>query len=135
LGLRRSFLHSLAASIPDSIDFFGVDPENWMRAGGRLGKGFRAVTERATFVAHGLTLSLGGPVSTLKQFLDERAGAIKAGAALSATADPNELDQETLSRSKRALPIELAKLSVIGACAATEQEIALSCNTESDALR
>ena len=78
LGLRRPFIDSLAASIPDCIDFFEVAPENWMRVGGRLGKGFRALTERAQFVAHGLTLSLGGltPLDTdflsaLKLFLDE----------------------------------------------------------------
>ena len=78
LGLRRQFTDSLAASIPASIDFFEVAPENWMRVGGRLGKGFHALTERAPFLAHGLTLSLGGPTPLdsdflyeLKQFLDE----------------------------------------------------------------
>jgi len=78
LGLRRQFLDSLAASVPDSIDFFEVAPEKWMRVGGSLGKRFRALTERAPFVAHGLTLSLGGPMPLdfdflreLKQFLNE----------------------------------------------------------------
>ena len=78
LGLRRQFLDSVAASIPERVDFFEVAPENWMRVGGRLGKGFRALTERAPFLAHGLTLSLGGPtpldfdfLCALKQFLDE----------------------------------------------------------------
>ena len=78
LGLRRQFLDSLAASVPDSIDFFEVAPENWMRVGGSLGKRFRALTERAPFVAHGLTLLLGGPMPLdfdflreLKQFLNE----------------------------------------------------------------
>ena len=78
LGLRRQFLDSLAPPICDRIDFFEVAPENWMRVGGRLGKGFRALTERTPFVAHGLTLSLGGPtpldydfLSALKEFLDE----------------------------------------------------------------
>ena len=49
-----------------------------MRVGGSLGKRFRALTERAPFVAHGLTLSLGGPMPLdfdflreLKQFLNE----------------------------------------------------------------
>jgi uncharacterized protein len=78
LGLRRAFLDPLSASIPDRVRFFEVAPENWMRVGGRLGKDFRALTERAPFVAHGLTLSLGGPapldvdfVSALKEFLDD----------------------------------------------------------------
>jgi uncharacterized protein len=49
-----------------------------MRVGGSLGKSFRALTERAPFIAHGLCLSLGGPspldldfLQALKQFLDE----------------------------------------------------------------
>jgi uncharacterized protein (UPF0276 family) len=78
LGLRPQLLDSLAASVPDSVDFFEVAPENWMRVGGGLGKRFRALTERAPFVAHGLTLSLGGPMPLdfdflreLKQFLNE----------------------------------------------------------------
>ena len=78
LGLRRTFLDAVVASSPDRIDFFEVAPENWMRVGGALGKGFRTLTERAPFVAHGLTLSLGGPapldfdfLRALKQFLDD----------------------------------------------------------------
>ena len=78
LGLRRTFLDAVVASSPDRIDFFEVAPENWMRVGGALGKSFRALTERAPFVAHGLTLSLGGPtpldfdfLRALKQFLDD----------------------------------------------------------------
>lgn len=76
--MRRSFLDAVVASSPDRIDFFEVAPENWMRVGGALGKGFRALTERAPFVAHGLTLLLGGPgpldfdfLRALKQFLDD----------------------------------------------------------------
>ena len=78
LGLRRPFVESLWASIPDGIDFLEVTPENWMRVGGRLGKYLRSLTERAPFTAHGLSLSLGGPspldfdfLHALKQFLDE----------------------------------------------------------------
>ena len=78
LGLRRTFLDAAVASSPDRIDFFEVAPENWMRVGGSLGKSLRSLTERAPFVAHGLTLSLGGPtpldfdfLRALKQFLDD----------------------------------------------------------------
>ena len=78
LGLRRNFLDAVVASSPDRIDFFEVAPENWMRVGGSLGKNLRSLTERAPFVAHGLTLSLGGPMPldfdflhALKQFLDD----------------------------------------------------------------
>ena len=78
LGLRRTFLDAAVASSSDRIDFFEVAPENWMRVGGSLGKSLRSLTERAPFVAHGLTLSLGGPtpldfdfLRALKQFLDD----------------------------------------------------------------
>lgn len=68
--------------LPDTdlsdIDFFEVAPENWMQLGGRLGRQFRALTERHTFSAHGLSLSLGGPepldlnfVDRVGQFLDQ----------------------------------------------------------------
>ncbi len=76
--MRRTFLDAAVASSPDRIDFFEVAPENWMRVGGSLGKSLRSLTERAPFVAHGLTLSLGGPtpldfdfLRALKQFLDD----------------------------------------------------------------
>ena len=80
LGLRRSMLDTLSNSVPPQIDFFEVAPENWMGVGGRLGKAFRALTERHRFVTHGLSLSLGGPapldedfLRDLKVFLDEHA--------------------------------------------------------------
>lgn len=42
-------------------DFLEVAPENWIGVGGRLGRQFRAMTERFPLVAHGLSLSVGGP--------------------------------------------------------------------------
>jgi len=55
-----------------------VAPENWMAVGGRMGKQFRGFTERLPFVAHGLSLSLGGPtpldeafLCRLRRFLEE----------------------------------------------------------------
>ena len=42
------------------VDFLEVAPENWIDVGGRLGRTFRAFTERFPFVCHGLSLSLGG---------------------------------------------------------------------------
>jgi uncharacterized protein (UPF0276 family) len=68
----------MEAGIPDMIKFFEVSPENWIGIGGRLGKVFRHFTERHTFVAHGLSLSIGGPapldidfLRRMKLFLDE----------------------------------------------------------------
>lgn len=61
LGLRRILLNTLEESTPDDIQFMEVAPENWINVGGRLGKKFRAYTERFPFVCHGLSLSLGSP--------------------------------------------------------------------------
>lgn len=61
LGLRRILLNTLEESTPDDIHFMEVAPENWINVGGRLGKKFRAYTERFPFVCHGLSLSLGSP--------------------------------------------------------------------------
>lgn len=80
LGLRRALLAPLADVLPsqDGIGFLEVAPENWMGVGGRLGRQFRAFTERFKFVTHGLSLSIGSPapldeafVRGLKVFLDQ----------------------------------------------------------------
>lgn len=77
LGLRRELLPSLESGVPEVINFFEVSPENWIDIGGRLGKQFRAYTEKHQFVAHGLSLSIGGPapldiafLQRMKAFLD-----------------------------------------------------------------
>lgn len=59
LGLRRSLLGPLLDTTPADIAFMEVAPENWIGVGGRLGKQFRAYTERFPFVCHGLSLSIG----------------------------------------------------------------------------
>ena len=62
LGLRRALMGSLAEHAgPEIPDFLEVAPENWIGVGGGLGRRFRAFTERYPMVAHGLSLSLGGP--------------------------------------------------------------------------
>lgn len=78
LGLRRDLLDELEASFPADIDFMEVAPENWIGMGGKLGKRFRAMTEKVPFVTHGLSLSIGSPapldenfVHDIKKFLDE----------------------------------------------------------------
>jgi uncharacterized protein (UPF0276 family) len=76
LGLRRSLLNTLEQSAPEDIHFMEVAPENWIKVGGRLGKKFRAYTERFPFVCHGLSLSIGSPaplntelLQAIKQFM------------------------------------------------------------------
>ncbi|WP_347986131.1 DUF692 domain-containing protein [Methylomonas sp. AM2-LC] len=77
LGLRRELLSAFEADVPDCINFFEVSPENWIDIGGKQGKIFRQLTEEYSFVAHGLSLSIGGPaeldvafLQRLKAFLD-----------------------------------------------------------------
>lgn len=59
LGLRRAFLNEILQLSEPEIDFFEVAPENWITIGGKLGKQFRAMTEKHQFVCHGLSLSIG----------------------------------------------------------------------------
>lgn len=61
LGLRRTLMKTLDAVSPEQIQFMEVAPENWIQVGGRLGRQFRAYTERFPFVCHGLSLSIGSP--------------------------------------------------------------------------
>jgi uncharacterized protein (UPF0276 family) len=74
LGLRRAFIGPLAEHPPETVDFYEVAPENWMRIGGRLGKQFQSLTDRFPFICHGLSLSLGGPAPLDEAFLGELKG-------------------------------------------------------------
>jgi uncharacterized protein (UPF0276 family) len=78
LGFRREMILPLKTYTPPVIDFFEISPENWIGMGGRPARDFRGFTERYPFVAHGLSLSLGGPdpldeefLRRMKAFLDE----------------------------------------------------------------
>ncbi|MCC4308523.1 DUF692 domain-containing protein [Alcanivorax marinus] len=78
LGLRRALMGPLSQAPSPPVDFLEVAPENWIPMGGRLGREFRAFTERFPFVSHGLSLSLGGPepldfdlLGRIKTFLAE----------------------------------------------------------------
>lgn len=77
LGLRRDLMKDLESAPPERLHFMEVAPENWIGVGGSLGKRFRRFTEQYPFVAHGLSLSLGGPSALdedlllkIKGFLD-----------------------------------------------------------------
>lgn len=59
LGLRRPFLNEILQTPLSDVDFYEVAPENWITMGGKLGKQFRAMTEKHKFVCHGLSLSIG----------------------------------------------------------------------------
>lgn len=60
LGLRRELILPLKAGVPSAIDFFEISPENWIDLGGHWARELCWFTERYPFVAHGLSLSLGG---------------------------------------------------------------------------
>ncbi|WP_105190812.1 HvfB family MNIO-type RiPP peptide maturase [Pseudoalteromonas sp. T1lg48] len=78
LGLRREMVDDMLTHIPEQIGFMEVAPENWLPFGGKLGKQFKALTERHPFICHGLSLSIGSPdpldidfLKALKGFFDE----------------------------------------------------------------
>lgn len=77
LGLKRELMPQLQAGVPGVIDFFEVAPENWIGMGGRPLAQFEWFAERYPIVAHGLSLSLGGPdplneilLQRIKEFMD-----------------------------------------------------------------
>lgn len=83
IGLRRDHYDALECAAPAeasplaSVDFVEVIPENYAGKGGRAARVFAEVRERMPVLAHGVSLSLGGPdpldeewLSTLKTFLD-----------------------------------------------------------------
>lgn len=69
LGLRRDLMDEIEAAWPRQISFMEVAPENWIGAGGTLGRRFRRFTERYPFVCHGLSLSVGGPAPLDRELL------------------------------------------------------------------
>src|SRR5881397_1992049 len=81
LGLKRELIPQLHAGfgqpLTAAIDFLEIAPENWIGAGGRVGKQLAWFAERYPIACHGLSLSLGGPdplnvafLQQVKAFLD-----------------------------------------------------------------
>jgi uncharacterized protein (UPF0276 family) len=78
LGYRRGLADAFDAAPTSGFDFIEVAPENWMEIGGVWRKRLAAVAERWPVMAHGLSLSIGGPdtldidfVKRVKAFLDQ----------------------------------------------------------------
>ena len=75
LGLKRELIPQLQASdgtaTTAAIDFLEIAPENWIDVGGRAGRQLAWLTERYPLVAHGLSLSLGGPDPLNEAFLQQ----------------------------------------------------------------
>ena len=68
-GFRRCMSETLKTVEAGAFDFLEIAPENWMGLGGRFGKAFRQYTEQHPFIAHGLSLSIGGPTPLDMEFL------------------------------------------------------------------
>lgn len=71
LGLRRAFLAEIVENPPSEVNFYEVAPENWITLGGKLGKQFRAMTERFNFIGHGLSLSIGSSDPLDEKFIHD----------------------------------------------------------------
>jgi hypothetical protein len=83
LGLKREMMPALQVADPkvcSHLGFLEIAPENWIGVGGRLARQLDWFAERYPIVAHGLSLSLGGPhplnevfLRQVKTFLAQRA--------------------------------------------------------------
>ena len=71
LGLRRDMLQDIQSRQPQTLDFLEVTPENWMHIGGSFARQLRTIAEHYPLVAHGLSLSLGGPAPLDLNFLKD----------------------------------------------------------------
>ncbi len=71
LGLRRDLMDALLdfPGVTDQVNFLEVAPENWIGLGGRWRLDFAAYAERFPIIAHGLSLSLGGPAPLDEVFI------------------------------------------------------------------
>lgn len=69
-GYRRCMSETLKETKAGDFDFLEIAPENWIGLGGRFGKAFRRYTEQYPFIAHGLSLSIGGPTPLDMDFLN-----------------------------------------------------------------
>lgn len=69
-GFRRCMTDTLKEVESGAFDFLEIAPENWIGLGGRFGKAFRKYTEQHPFIAHGLSLSIGGPIPLDMDFLN-----------------------------------------------------------------
>lgn len=75
LSLRQELCHDLATCAPRPVNFLEIIPENWMQMGGWRAKQLHEFSEHYPLIAHGLSLSIGGPgpldiefLKTLREF-------------------------------------------------------------------
>lgn len=70
LGLRTEFSDELLDRQDKPVDFLEIAPENWMKMGGKRAKVLKAFSRRYPMVAHGLSLSIGGPAPLDHPFIE-----------------------------------------------------------------
>lgn len=71
LGLRTELQTELLAHAVPPVDFLEIAPENWMRMGGKRVLLLKEFSERYPIIAHGLSLSIGGPAPLNHSFIEE----------------------------------------------------------------
>lgn len=70
LGLRTEFSDELLNCTDKAVDFLEIAPENWMNMGGKRVKALKEFSKRYPLVAHGLSLSIGGPAPLDCSFIE-----------------------------------------------------------------
>ena len=70
LGLRTDFSGELLERSEEPVDFLEVAPENWMKMGGKRANILKEFSKRYPMVAHGLSLSIGGPAPLDYSFIE-----------------------------------------------------------------
>jgi len=70
LGLRTEFSDELLERSVKPVNFLEIAPENWMKMGGKRAKVLKEFSKRYPMVAHGLSLSIGGPAPLDYAFIE-----------------------------------------------------------------
>lgn len=70
LGLRTEFSDELLERPDKPVGFLEIAPENWMKMGGKRANLLKEFSRRYPMVAHGLSLSIGGPAPLDYPFIE-----------------------------------------------------------------
>tara|TARA_Y100000588_G_scaffold394558_1_gene515700 strand:+ start:1659 stop:2489 length:831 start_codon:yes stop_codon:yes gene_type:complete len=71
LGLRTEFSDELLERPGNPVNFLEITPENWMKMGGKRSNLLKEFRRSYPIVAHGLSLSIGGPATLDYSFIEE----------------------------------------------------------------
>ncbi len=70
LGLRAEFSNELLERPDKPVNFLEIAPENWMKMGGKRANLLKEFSRGYPVVAHGLSLSIGGPAKLDYSFIE-----------------------------------------------------------------